>query len=144
VQALTPRRIVQGQALAQVKAERARELRGTMTPAERLLWAALRGHSLNRMHFRRQQVIDGFIVDFYCSAAGLVIEVDGPVHAAQTQQDAERDRILAARGLHILRISNDDVLHHLPNILERISTACSPILTQTYTDQPGFPSEQSS
>ena len=127
---LTPQRITQRQELAQVKAERARALRGAMTPAERRLWSALRAHRLSGLHFRRQQVIDGFIVDFYCSTAGLVIEVDGPVHIALTQRDAERDRILAARGLRILRVSNDDVLHHLPTTLRGISAACRLFATE--------------
>jgi very-short-patch-repair endonuclease len=107
-----------------MKAERARELRGLMTRAERLLWAALRADHLNGMHFRRQQVIDGFIVDFYCSTAGLVIEVDGPAHALHPHYDTERDHILSARGLRILRVSNDDVLHHLTVTLQRIASAC--------------------
>jgi very-short-patch-repair endonuclease len=135
-------RITRGQELAQVKAERARELRGAMTPAERLLWAALRTHGLEGLHFRRQQVIDGFIVDFYCSAAALIIEVDGSVHAAQRHHDAERDHIISARGLRILRISNDDVLHHLPATLERISTACGRSPTRAHRDRPSSPSEQ--
>jgi very-short-patch-repair endonuclease len=101
-----------------------------MTPSERTLWAALRARGLDGLHFRRQQIIDGFIADFYCSAAGLVLEVDGPVHAAQAFQDAERDRILMARGLRVLRVSNNDVLHHLPATLRRISAACHPFSSE--------------
>src|SRR5438270_8057 len=65
------------------KRERARQLRRTMTPAETALWNHLRAGRLDSVHFRRQQIIDGFIADFYCHAAGLVIEVDGDIHAAQ-------------------------------------------------------------
>ncbi|MHB8778456.1 MAG: endonuclease domain-containing protein [Anaerolineales bacterium] len=52
------------------------ESRRDMTPAEKILWQELRANKLG-VHFRRQQVITGFIVDFYCHKAGLVIELDG-------------------------------------------------------------------
>ena len=88
-----------------------------------MLWAALRKNQLAGLHFRRQQIIDGFIVDFYCHAAGLVIEVDGSVHAKQTAYDAERDRILAARGLRVLRVGNAEVLQDCPAVLAQIAAA---------------------
>ena len=50
-----------------------------MTPAEKILWQELRANKLG-VHFRRQQAIAGFIVDFYCHKAGLVVEVDGDIH----------------------------------------------------------------
>ena len=71
--------------------ESARQLRQEMTPAEAILWKHLRTDQLGGLHFRRQQVLDGYIVDFYCHAAQLVIEVDGEVHASQHEYDAERD-----------------------------------------------------
>jgi very-short-patch-repair endonuclease len=55
-----------------------------MTPAERILWQELRGNKLGA-HFRRQQIIAGFIVDFYCHKVALVIEVDGDVHDLQKE-----------------------------------------------------------
>src|SRR6476469_9993306 len=78
------------------KFRQAETLRRTMTPAETMLWQHLRANRLQGYHFRRQQVIAAFIADFYCHAAGLVVEVDGGVHAAQVTYDAERDRVLAA------------------------------------------------
>ncbi|HCF30201.1 MAG TPA: restriction endonuclease, partial [Cyanobacteria bacterium UBA11049] len=80
---------------------------------EKILWHHLRTNKLNGLHFRRQQVIDGFIVDFYCHAAGVVIEVDGAVHLQQVEYDARRDQILSLRGLRILRITNEEVKHNL-------------------------------
>lgn len=76
-------------------------------------------------HFRRQQVIDGFIVDVYCHAARLVIEVDGIVHDQQGAYDAVRDQMLAACALRILRVTNDDVRYQLKAALERIALACA-------------------
>ena len=116
-------RIVVGQHVTEEKAARARQFRREMTEAERMLWAALRKNQLAGLHFRRQQIIDGFIVDFYCHAAGLVIEVDGSVHATQAAYDAERDRILAARGLRVLRVSNAEVLQDCPAVLAQIAAA---------------------
>ena len=58
-----------------------------MTPAEKILWEELRANKLG-VHFRRQQVISGFIVDFYCHKAALVLEVDGDVHDLQQEEDA--------------------------------------------------------
>lgn len=57
--------IIPGQKVTKEKLERAKELRREMTPAEKRLWQEVRGKKLG-VHFRRQQVIAGFIVDFYC------------------------------------------------------------------------------
>jgi very-short-patch-repair endonuclease len=117
------RQIVQGQHVTEAKATRAREFRRAMTAPERKLWAALRRSQLLGLHFRRQQIIDGFVADFYCHAAGLVVEIDGPHHADQPDYDAERDRIIAARNLRVLRLTDDEVLRSLPIALQRIVDA---------------------
>ena len=116
--------IVIGQKVETGKIARARELRRAMTAAEALLWQQLRGNRLNGLHFRRQQVIDGFIVDFYCHAAALIVEVDGGVHEAQTEYDAARDEILSLRGFRILRVSNEEVEQDRKGVLARIAAAC--------------------
>lgn len=79
------------QPVSREKADLARSLRKNMTVSEQLLWARLRTNRLDGFHFRRQQVIAGFIVDFYCHAAKLVIEVDGPIHDFQHQEDNKRE-----------------------------------------------------
>jgi very-short-patch-repair endonuclease len=117
--------IVIGQKVTSVKVQRAKELRRQMTQEEKILWQHLRANRLNGLHFRRQQIIEGFIADFYCHAARLVIEVDGEIHQQQADYDAERDRVLSARGLRLLRIKNKDVRQNLDRVLARISTACS-------------------
>lgn len=118
-------KIIIGQHVKQIKKERSRELRKEMTPEEKVLWHYLRGSSLD-FKFRRQQVIDGFIVDFYCHSVGLIIEVDGAVHLNRNQKsyDEERDRILQSRGLDILRISNEDINCNLYNTIARINKIC--------------------
>ena len=67
-----------------------------------------------------KQIIDGFIVDFYCHSVGLVIEVDGEVHQNQVAYDAKRDAILRARGLQVIRISNAEICTNLDGVLETI------------------------
>ena len=78
--------IIPGQKVTKAKLERAKELRHEMTPAEKLLWEQVRAKKLG-VRFRRQQVIQGFIVDFYCHKAALVVEVDGDVHDLQKDKD---------------------------------------------------------
>lgn len=105
------------------KAALARQLRRNMTPTERLLWERLRANRLEGLHFRRQQVLAGFIVDFYCHAARLVIEVDGPVHNIQQHEDVERERILHDHGYRVIRFSNAEVESNMDMVLERILCA---------------------
>ena len=112
--------IVTGQRVLSSKVERAKELRSKMTQAERLLWHALRRSSVDGLHFRRQQVIAGFIVDFYCHAAGLIVEVDGPIHEEQTEGDEQRDAILSGIGLRVLRIKNEEVVSDLGGVVRKI------------------------
>ncbi|MFL5340951.1 MAG: endonuclease domain-containing protein [Gemmataceae bacterium] len=96
-----------------------------MTTEEQLLWQRLRGNRLSKLHFRRQQVIDGFIADFYCHAAGIVVEVDGPIHQDQREYDAGRDQVFQQRGIRALRFSNDDILNRLEIVLRQIADACA-------------------
>jgi very-short-patch-repair endonuclease len=65
------------------------------------------------VRFRRQQIIQGFIVDFYCHKAGLVIEVDGDIHDLQQDEDARREKALSEMGLRIVRFRNDEVVRDL-------------------------------
>ena len=71
---------------------------------------ALRGNAVDGFHFRRQQVIEGYIADFYCDAAKLAIELDGSVHQEQWQYDESRDKAISRLGIRVLRISNDAML----------------------------------
>ena len=84
-------------------------LRKNMTKEERHLWYDfLRSYPIR---FLRQKVIDNYIVDFYCSKAKLVVELDGSQHFEETGMaaDRERDEYLESLGLKILRFSNSDV-----------------------------------
>ena len=117
----SPRRIVRGQRVSEEKVRLARQMRKEMTSAERTLWAHLRANRLNGYHFRRQQVIAGFIVDFYCHRAGLAVEVDGEAH--NQSYDAERDTILAEQGVRVLRFTNAEVASDIRRVIEAIKEA---------------------
>ena len=101
------RKIVRGQNVEPENLSRAKQLRREMTPAERALWMVLRRNALDGFHFRRQQVIEGYIVDFYCDAAKLAIELDGTVHEEKWEHDQLRDQTISRQGVRILRFSNE-------------------------------------
>jgi very-short-patch-repair endonuclease len=90
-----------------------------MTPAEKTLWQELRANKLG-VHFRRQQVIAEFTVDFYCHKAALVIEVDGDIHDLQQEEDASREKVLREMGLRVIRFRNDEVVKSLSAVVGKI------------------------
>ncbi len=98
----------------------ARDFRKAPTPSEALLWQALRRRGLGGYKFRRQQPIGPFVVDFYCPAARLIIEIDGPVHEQQQAADAARQELIETLGLRFLRVPAALVEKQLDNVLMRI------------------------
>jgi len=114
------RYIVRGQIVQPVVLEAARSMRREMTPEEILLWERLRDSKLG-VKFRRQQVISGFVADFYCHAAGLIVEVDGSQHSPEV--DAERDAVPRAHGLRLLRFPNRAVREELDRVVAEIRAA---------------------
>ena len=101
---------------------RARNLRNTMTDAERRLWSKLRLKQLNGYQFYRQLIIGNYIVDFCSPALKLVIEVDGSQHYTEEglAADKTRDRFLNEQGLKVLRYNDRDVLTNLAGMVENI------------------------
>ena len=99
----------------------ARDLRKNMTPEERKLWYEfLRTYPLRIM---RQRPIDHYIVDFYCAAAKLVIELDGSQHFEPegSKYDRERDHVLSTYGIKVLRIPNNEVNKNFYGVCEYIN-----------------------
>jgi very-short-patch-repair endonuclease len=90
-----------------------------MTPVEKILWEELRANKLG-VQFRRQQIVAGFIVDFYCHKSALIVEVDGDVHDLQQEEDTRREKALSELGLRIVRFKNDEVLKNLSAVIEKI------------------------
>jgi very-short-patch-repair endonuclease len=103
-------KVVQGQHVQSDKLAVAKRLRREMTGPERTLWRLLRRNAVDGFHFRRQQVIEGYIVDFYCDVAKLAIELDGTVHRDQGEYDESRDSAISRRRVRVLRISNEVML----------------------------------
>ena len=97
-----------------------KELRENQTEGEALLWEYLRNRKCRGFKFRRQHVIDRFIVDFYCPAAKLIVEVDGAIHRARKEEDAARDAKLIGNGYRILRINNEAVLNAASTVIRTI------------------------
>lgn len=101
----------------------AQELRRNMTAQEKRLWYGyLREYPVQ---FRRQKQIDRFIVDFYCAAARLVIEVDGFQHFddAHKVYDAERTLVLSQYGLRVIRFTNAEIDHRFMVVCKTIDSA---------------------
>lgn len=103
----------------------ARQLRSEMTPAEQALWAALRGEGIRGMRFRRQHAIGRFVLDFYCPAHKIAVEVDGGVHddPDRAEYDAARTAALEQLGIGVVRVRNEDVQHDIWSVLARIAAA---------------------
>ena len=73
------------------------------------------------MNFRRQHTIDRFIVDFYCPAERLVVEVDGTIHDYTQEEDAIRQEFIELLGMRVLRFTNAEVIQSIEGVLERIN-----------------------
>jgi very-short-patch-repair endonuclease len=104
----------------------ARTLRGQATSSEVLLWKALRNRKLGGRKFRRQHPVGPFVVDFYCHEERLVIEVDGPVHRRQAAADRERQQLLEASGLRVLRVRSEDIETDIEAVLSKIRSELGP------------------
>ena len=105
--------------------DRARAMRKELAPAERLLWSRLRGDQLG-YRFRRQHRLGPYILDFYCHAARLVVELDGDSHATEegTEKDEVRDAYLQDQLLRVMRFSNLEVFNSLDEVVRAILDAC--------------------
>jgi very-short-patch-repair endonuclease len=97
----------------------ARKLRRNQTDAELKLWLHLRNRRLDGLKFRRQVRIAGFVADFLCEDAKLIVEVDGGQHA-ESERDLARSKVLQAAGFEVLRFWNNDVWENVEGVLEPI------------------------
>jgi leucyl-tRNA synthetase len=112
--------------------DKALEMRKNPTNGEKIMWDLLRrnnpslilpegeGKNSKGFHFRRQHIIDRFIVDFVCVEKRLVVEVDGDIHDYKKAEDQERTKILNQLGFEVMRFSNDEVIKNKEGVLEKI------------------------
>ncbi len=96
-----------------------RKLRKESTPQEIILWSRLRRKALG-YKFRRQQAIDGYIVDFFCSERNLIIELDGWQHKESVKHDEKRTEYLNGLGMRVLRFWNNEVNDDLEGVVLKI------------------------
>src|SRR5438128_1812699 len=101
---------------------RVRSLRKRATECEQILWRRLRNRNFAGYKFRRQHPIDPYVLDFYCPAAKLAVELDGGGHNYQTREicDQKRAELLAGHGIKVLRFWNHQVRQELDSILQAI------------------------
>jgi len=104
--------------------ERRRELRQASISEEIKLWKELRNNKLG-VKFKRQHSIGGYILDFYCFQARLIIEIDGKSHELQKEYDADRDKYFRELGYQTLRIKNDDIGKKLTDVISQIKKTLS-------------------
>lgn len=106
------------------KFEFARMLRKEATDAEDKLWQHLRAKRLG-VKFRRQHPIGDYVVDFFCAAKKLIIEVDGGIHLDPEvkENDLNRQQVLSSYGYHILRFTNEEVEDDIFKVLGEIRKA---------------------
>ena len=99
--------------------EYARQNRNNPTKAEGLLWhVVLKGRGFLGYKFRRQKIINSFILDFYCPQLLFGIEIDGGYHSKkeQTEYDKRRDEVIKKYGIQIVRFTNEEVEKNLKGI----------------------------
>ena len=112
----------------------AQELRKNMTREERKLWYDYLSQYPYR--FRRQVSFGNYILDFYCAAAKLAVELDGSQHYEDDnfEKDAERTAFLEGYGLTIIRIPNNEVSRNFRGVCEYIDIAVRQSLSQKSED----------
>src|SRR5688500_9493994 len=104
----------------------AKQLHRNMTPAEVKLWASLRAHRLEGVHFRNQHAIGNYVVDFCAPRKKLIIELDGSQHMEQEEYDRERTVSLQSKGYKVLRFWKSDVMNDLDSVIRAIIGAIEP------------------
>jgi very-short-patch-repair endonuclease len=99
----------------------ARSLRLNMTPAEEKLWSALQNKQVLGMRFRRQHAVGRYVLDFYCPACKLAIELDGSVHDDRQEEDAIRTQEIERYGYQVIRFDNAEVMKNLEQVVQQIA-----------------------
>ena len=103
-----------------IKKRFARELRKDQTRAEEVVWKLLRNRRYLEFKFRRQHVVEGFVIDFFCKELRLGIEVDGGIHLNRKEYDGIRQMIIESEGIRIIRVSNAEIKKDPESLLVKI------------------------
>jgi len=113
----------------------AREFRNNPTHAESTLWNAIKRDQILGYRFRRQYVVAGFILDFYCPRLRLAIEVDGEIHNLSANQikDAGRENIIKQNNINIIRFTNKEIEENIITVLTNLKKYIKNIEQKNYT-----------
>jgi very-short-patch-repair endonuclease len=98
-----------------------KDLRNNATKEEVLLWMKLKGRKLSGYKFQRQHSIGPYVVDFYCAAKKLAIELDGHQHESNAEYDIERTNYLNNFGVTVIRFSNEEVSFSIISVVDSIN-----------------------
>ncbi len=105
------------------KREFARQLRQDQTSTEEKVWQLLRNNQFMGLKFRRQHVVEGFVVDFYCSKHKLAIEIDGGIHNKRKNYDELRQEEIESKFNTVIRVKNEEITDDCAILLQRIKEA---------------------
>lgn len=105
------------------KREFARQLRQEQTSTEAKVWEVLRNKQFMGLKFRRQHVVEGFVVDFYCPEHKLAIEIDGGIHDKQKDYDELRQQEIESKFNRVIRVKNEEIIDSCDVLLEKIKEA---------------------
>ena len=117
--------IIRDQKISPKKLELAIEFRKNPTESEDAVWQMLRNRQIKNLKWRRQQVIDGFVADFYCAELNVVLEIDGLVHDNEEvkENDEYRTSVFESKGIKTYRLKNEDCdKQHLVALIKHIIT----------------------
>lgn len=110
------------------KRDFARQLRQEQTSAEEKVWELLRNNKFMGLKFRRQHVVEGFVVDFYCHEYKLAIEIDGGIHKEQKDYDELRQVEIETKDVTFIRITNEEIERDETIVLKKIKEVIEPFL----------------
>ena len=109
--------------------QRRRELRRNQSDAERALWAKVRDKQFFGMKFFRQYSIGPYILDFYCPALKLAVELDGGQHNQSDgrEHDGVRSEYLKVQGIDVMRFWDNEVLLDIQSVLSELALKVTPL-----------------
>ena len=105
-----------------IKTQLAKEFRKNPTKSEKIMWNALRNRQFLNLKFRRQYLVNGYLIDFYCSELKLAVEVDGPIHSQkeQTENDQARQNIIEKKNIKFFRVKSKAIESNINQVLKEL------------------------
>jgi len=113
---------------SKIKLRLAREFRKNPTKSEHIIWNALRNRNFSQLKFKRQYVLKGYVLDFYCPELKLAVEIDGSVHNDKKKEDINRQSILENLGITFYRIKSRNVESNIDDVLDKLAEFARPLL----------------